>query len=407
MADQTTRMAGSLHGGIVMTSAACALVPVVLVLVWTTWGPKGQGTDGSDPNAGQALASIRAIADTIDRWMVNNEAILRTWGQTPAIVEGVRGAAVEHHDRGFIDRIPEELNAEFVHRRHLGTTPQADEYIKAQVERSAAWSEVHYSDEYGFTVGGTGGEEDFVQTDEPWWLAAWAKGSHRGRVVFDDNLGGYGLRVALRMDDPATEAAIGVIDAVLAIEALQDLVDQLAIDSGYGIRVVSDWGELLAETASGHARDRIVRPRQRSARSGVGGTRGSEAAGGRGSVVGDGVERGWVRLSGSRGPHRDWIVVAERESHGGAGLVRQALVAVVALVVATCVGIAGGLLVRRRIVARLQRLGSGVDRLSQADTSVQFDVAADDAIGQFAQRLENLRRLMERAMQARGKRRRE
>ena len=404
MADQTTSESGSLRGPILMTSVACALVPVVLVLVWTTWGTKGSDTLGNDTNDSRALSVTRAFADTIDRWMMANEAALRAWAETPAVVEGVRRAAVEHHDRGYIDRTPEEVNAELVHRRHLGMAPQADEYIKAQAERSPAWSRVHYSDEYGFTVGGTGGEEDFVQTDEPWWLAAWANGSHEGRVQFSESLGGYGLRVALRMHDPATEAAIGVVDAVLAIEALQALVDQLAADSGYGIRVVSDWGELLTETASGHARDRIVRldgellAREPwyegigSSGSGVGATR-------------DGVERGWVRLSDARGPHRDWIVVAEQTSPDGPGLVRQASTAVVALVLAACLGVAGGLSLCSRIVKRLRTLAHGAERLGRADTSAQFDDDTDDEIGYLTQRLEDLRRRMERAMQARRRQR--
>ena len=259
MADQTTRSAGALRGGIVVTSVACALAPVALLLVWTMWEAKPSGANGSDPEVNRVLAEAIIVADSIDRWMSDNEALLRAWGEVPAIVEGVRRAAVEHHERGFIDRTPDEVNAALVHKRHLGMAPQADEYIVSQVERSEAWAQVHYSDEYGFTVGGTGGEEDFVQTDERWWNAAWSNGRHEERVVHNANLGGYGLRVALRMHDPATEAAIGVIDATLAIAALQELADELVADSGSDIRILSDWGELLAETGSGHARDRIVR----------------------------------------------------------------------------------------------------------------------------------------------------
>ena len=220
MAEQTTRSVGTLRGGIVATSVVCALAPVALLLVWMMWDAKTSSADGGDPEVNHVLAEAIIVADTIDRWMNDNEAILRAWGEVPAIVEGVRRAAVEHHERGFIDRTPDEVNAALVHRRHLGMAPQADEYIISQVGRSEAWARVHYSDEYGFTVGGTGGEEDFVQTDERWWNAAWSNGRHEERVVHDANLGGYGLQVALRMHDPATGAAIGVIDATLAISAL-------------------------------------------------------------------------------------------------------------------------------------------------------------------------------------------
>ena len=112
MADQTTRSAGALRGGIVVTSVACALVPVALLLVWTMWEAKRSGADGSDAEVNPVLAEAIIVADALDRWMSDNEVILRTWGEVPAIatrragLEGVRKAAVEHHERGYIDRTP-------------------------------------------------------------------------------------------------------------------------------------------------------------------------------------------------------------------------------------------------------------------------------------------------------------
>lgn len=400
MADQTTRSAGALRGGIVVTSVACALVPVALLLVWTMWEAKRSGADGSDAEVNPVLAEAIIVADSLDRWMSDNEVILRTWGEVPAIVEGVRKAAVEHHERGYIDRTPEEVNAALVHKRHLGMAPQADEFIVAQVERSEAWAQVHYTDEYGFTVGGTGGEEDFVQTDERWWNAAWSNGRHEERVVHDAALGGYGLRVALRMHDPATGAAIGVIDATLAIDALQELADELAADSGNDIRILSDWGELLAETGSGHARDRIVRMSSETlAREPWHGGIGN--AGSSGGAIEANVQRGWVRLNEAEGPHRDWIVVLERKTEGAAGVVRHILTAGTALLVAAALGIVGGLLTRSRIVERLRRLADQAEHLSRADTTAKIEDEADDEIGHLARSLEQLRRRIERAVQAR------
>ena len=400
MADQTTRSAGALRGGIVVTSVACALVPVALLLVWTMWEAKRSGADGSDAEVNPVLAEAIIVADSLDRWMSDNEVILRTWGEVPAIVEGVRKAAVEHHERGYIDRTPEEVNAALVHKRHLGMAPQADEFILAQVERSEAWAQVHYTDEYGFTVGGTGGEEDFVQTDERWWNAAWSNGRHEERVVHDAALGGYGLRVALRMHDPATGAAIGVIDATLAIDALQELADELAADSGNDIRILSDWGELLAETGSGHARDRIVRMSSETlAREPWHGGIGN--AGSSGGAIEANVQRGWVRLNEAEGPHRDWIVVLERKTEGAAGVVRHILTAGTALLVAAALGIVGGLLTRSRIVERLRRLADQAEHLSRADTTAKIEDEADDEIGHLARSLEQLRRRIERAVQAR------
>ena len=404
MAEQTTRSVGTLRGGIVATCVTCALAPVALLLVWVMWDAKTSGAGGGDPEVNHVLGEAIVVADTIDRWMNDNEAILRSWGEVPAIVEGVRRAAVEHHERGFIDRTPDEVNAALVHRRHLGMAPQADEYIISQVGRSEAWARVHYSDEYGFTVGGTGGEEDFVQTDERWWNAAWSNGRHEERVVHDANLGGYGLQVALRMHDPATGAAIGVIDATLAISALQEMVDELAAQSGNDIRILSDWGELLAETGSGHARDRIVRTSSETLarepwRGGIG------DAGSRGGAIEADVQRGWVRLNYAEGPHRDWIVALERKTEGS-GVVRQTLTAAVALVLAAVLGIAGGFMVRRRIAGRLRTLADHAESLSRIDTTAKVEDESNDEIGHLARSLEQLRRRIERAVQARHSQRR-
>ena len=256
----------------------------------------------------------------------------------------------------------------------------------------------------GFTVGGTGGEEDFVQTDERWWNAAWSNGRHEERVVHDANLGGYGLQVALRMHDPATGAAIGVIDATLAISALQEMVDELAAQSGNDIRILSDWGELLAETGSGHARDRIVRTSSETLarepwRGGIG------DAGSRGGTIEADVQRGWVRLNYAEGPHRDWIVALERKTEGS-GAIRQTLTAAVALILAAVLGIAGGFVVRRRIAGRLRTLADHAESLSRIDTTAKIEDESNDEIGQLARSLEQLRRRIERAVQARHSQRR-
>ena len=108
-----------------------------------------------------------------------------------------------------------------------------------------------------------------------------------------------------------------------------------------------------------------------------------------------------MRLTYAEGPHRDWIVALERKTDAAAGVVRQALTAGIALILAAVLGIAGGLLVRRRIVGRLRTLADHAEHLSRIDTTAQIEDESDDEIGQLARSLEQLRRRIERAVKAR------
>ena len=384
--------------GSLLLIATCtvAMLPVAMLAGWLIAQERAGGSHGQ--TAERAIADAEAFADTLDRWLSATLDELRAWGEIPAVVEGVRRAAVEHHERGYTEETPEDVNAQLVHEGHLGLAPQADEYLAAQVERSRNWQQVHYSDEYGFTVGRIGVEDDFVQTDENWWRRAWAQGRYEGPVGLDPTIGELGIRLALRIDDPATHAAVGVIDGMIGVAAIHELADAFMQRSGAHLRILDADGALVAETESRHARDRILKLSQDAMsregwRLGVGGT---ERAGG---SVDAGVERGWVRLADAQGPHRDWIVIVDRNAGvttaPGAGL--KAAIAGIGLAVLT--GIAGGLWLRRRVATRLGILAGAVERLGEGDIKNEIPAEGSDDIARIGRGVEKMRGTMRRALQ--------
>lgn len=384
--------------GSLLLIATCtvAMLPVAMLAGWLIAQERAGGSH--EPTAERAIADAEAFADTLDRWLSATLDELRAWGEIPAVVEGVRRAAVEHHERGYTEETPEDVNAKLVHDGHLGLAPQADEYLAAQVERSRNWQQVHYSDEYGFTVGRIGVEDDFVQTDENWWRRAWAQGRYEGPVGLDPTIGELGIRLALRIDDPATHAAVGVIDGMIGMAAIHELADAFAQRSGAHLRILDADGALVAETESRHARDRILKLSQDAMsregwRLGVGGT---ERTGG---SVDAGVERGWVRLADAQGPHRDWIVIVDRNTAvtaaPGAGL--KAAIAGIGLAFLT--GIVGGLWLRRRVATRLGILAGAVERLGEGDIKNEIPAEGSDDIARIGRGVEKMRGTMRRALQ--------
>ena len=389
----------SIGAPLLIATCIVALLPAALLAGWLLTQDRSTEASAGLP-AERAISEAEAFGDALDRWLTGTLAELRAWGEIPTLVEGVRHAAVEHHERGYTEETPEDVNAQLVHDGHLGLAPQADEYLTAQIERSKTWRQVHYSDEYGFTVGRVGVDDDFVQTDETWWRRAWSQGRYEGPVGLDPTTGELGIRLALRIDDPATNAAVGVIDGLIGVEAIQRLADAFAQRSGAELRLLDADGALVAETRSGHARDRILKlsPEAMSRegwRNEVGSTERS------GGSVDAGVERGWVRLASAEGPHRDWIVIAERKAEpavtaAGRG---STVAAGAGLGLALVVGIAGGLWLRQRIAGRLSDLADAIEQLSDGDIKNEIRAEGNDEIARIGRDVERMRGTMRRALQ--------
>ena len=384
--------------GSVLLIAPCivALLPAALLAGWLLADHRAGESAGAAP--GRTAADAEAFGDALDRWLTGTLDELRAWSEIPALVEGVRRAAVEHHERGYTEETPEKVNAQLVHDGSLGLAPQADEYLAAQVARSQTWMRVHYTDEYGFTVGVVGVEDDFVQTDETWWRRAWAQGTYEGRVGLDPTIGELGLRLALRIDDPATRAAVGVMDGTIGVAAIHRLADAFAQRTGAEFRVLNADGDLVAETESGHARDRILKLSQETIgregwRIGVGST------GHMGGTRDGTVNRGWVRLAETDGPHRDWIVIAERKAEGAATAIGGVIAAIAGIVLAVVVGIAGGVWLRRRVAGRLGDLADATERLCGGDVRSEIRAEGRDEIARIARGVEKMRGTMRRALQ--------
>ena len=387
------------------TTLVAALLPAGLLGAWLVLDVSGTGAP-DDPGTNRAVAEAVAVRDALERWLGDQERILRAWGEVPSVVEGVRLAAVEHHELGYTEQTPEEVNALLVHKRHLGLAAAAEEYLTAQVALSDAWAQVHFSDEYGFTVGVAGLEEDFVQTDERWWQAAWSRGRYEGPIAFDENAGGFGLRLALRIEDPATNAAVGVIDGIIAVSAIQSFTDSLTREGSSSVRILNEAGQLVAETETGHARDRILRlsPETLAAepwRRGVG------ARGHLGGSRESGVERGWARLADSEGAHQDWIVVVERAAASAMTRNGTLIAVAAALALAVLLGVGSAVWQRRRIVFRVAALAGQAERFSRGDVGEAVADQGNDEIGELGRSLERLRRTSAQALRIIGRARRE
>ncbi len=103
------------------------------------------------------------------------------------------------------------------------TNDCAEALIEFQ-EANDAFSELLVTDSRGLLVAASNKSSDYLQADEPWWVAAFDEGrgrSHTGPIEYDESARSEAISVYVPILDPKDNRAIGVIKAVCDVTAIK------------------------------------------------------------------------------------------------------------------------------------------------------------------------------------------
>ena len=238
------------------------------------------------------------LSRRLDEFMRERIADVQGWASGPAVVAAARQAHSVHEQSGLLSLTVEQIEEKFQIRKSLGRFPIADSYLRSEIARSTHFDRITLTDSNGYNVVVTNVSSDFVQSDEDWWQRAWSDGFAISSVKYDENIGAWEIDISVRIDDPATENPVGVIQVAMTISLLQDIADQHR-GPGQRITVVNREGLLIAETSSEHSSARIMNEKvnvrdgeESDARSAVFGAEHS------GQLIGDQWVTGFSRTSG-------------------------------------------------------------------------------------------------------------
>lgn len=199
------------------------------------------------------------VARQVDNFLIGRIAEAKSWASAGAVVGAAGSARDTHAAEGLTDRPIEEIENRFRVRKSLGLWPEADAYLREQVATSPYFAEIFFTDSNGFNVSLTNPTSDFVQSDEGWWQKAWSQGISVGEVEYDESAAVWSIEISVRIDRPDGKKPLGVMKTVLAIEPVQEIADRAAqAVPGGRVSVATGGGALIAETSSGHARERIM-----------------------------------------------------------------------------------------------------------------------------------------------------
>ena len=408
--------------------AGTALV-VCAIAIAITW--QWSGTVGRDLAKLAAVLEgdspeVRAsalLARRLDDFMRERIADVQGWASGPAVISAARQAHSVHEKSGLLALSVEELEGKFQIRKTLGRFPIADSHLRAEIARSRHFDRVLFTDRNGYNVVVTNVSSDFVQSDEGWWQRAWSDGFAVSTVQYDESMGTWAIDISVRIDDPATENPVGVMQAALSIALLQEITDQYREQgAGERITVVDSEGLLLAETSSEHSSARImnekvnVRDAETDARRAVFGTERS------GQVLDDERVTGYSRTAGGefyadltrdfRFPGFHWGVVVQSAGSGAlagsgiraavakagdwrrffAGILGVSLLVLILLVV----GIGWRMAVR--ITQPIEYLRGVTQQMSQGNATGAVHLETNDELSEIANSLERMRRTLHLAV---------
>lgn len=273
------------------------------------------------------MKASEMLARQLDEFMRERIADVQNWASAPTVVSAARQAHSVHDNSGLLAIPVEDIEQKFQIRKSLGRFPIANSYLRAEITRSKYFDRILFTDRNGFNVVVTNANSDFVQSDESWWQRTWSDGFSIGAVQYDDSMDAWAIDISVRIDDPATEDPVGVMQATLSIALIQQIANQYS-GRGYGERVtvVDDDGLLVAETSSQHSATRIMNEKARgealedSVRRAVFGTEHS------GQLTGDKWATGYSRTASRefyadltrdfRFPGFQWTVIVQSEKIG-------------------------------------------------------------------------------------------
>ena len=210
--------------------------------------------------AGENLeAQANLTARQIDAFLIERIAEARTWASASVVVTAARDGHAAHAAEGLVGLPIDKVEARFHTRKSLGISPEADAYLRQQMDASTYFAEIFFTDRNGFNVAITNPTSDFVQSDESWWRGAWSHGLSVSEVGYDDSAGVWSVDISFRINDPESGEPLGVMKSVLAIDSVQKIADRTAETlPGGQMQVATIQGLLVADTNSGHSLERIM-----------------------------------------------------------------------------------------------------------------------------------------------------
>ncbi len=183
-------------------------------------------------------------AQLTTQYVQDSRRELATLAAGPAVVAAAQLWSREAERLG-LHRLPTEtLEQRYAETRALSSDLVLARYLES-FQAGSDFSRTVLTERNGLTVLATDLTAEFVHAERDWWRGAMAAGHHLGEPEYDASGGVAVVEMAVRIEDPATGEALGVLKGMLRFTRLTRLA--AAADEGGGafVEIVDANGRVL------------------------------------------------------------------------------------------------------------------------------------------------------------------
>lgn len=142
---------------------------------------------------------------------------------------------------------PEDFSFRLIYEGVISTTVLQD--FQSNFE---GHSEIIITDRYGGVVASTGRTEDYIQSDEEWWLRSNDSGIGQVYIdavlVFDSNTQSDGIRIAIPIRDTNTDEVIGILRTHYELTTVLGTLNSLSLGETGGDLLVNANGLIITQS---------------------------------------------------------------------------------------------------------------------------------------------------------------
>ncbi|EKU97844.1 methyl-accepting chemotaxis protein [Leptolyngbya sp. PCC 7375] len=138
---------------------------------------------------------------------------------SPSIQQALNQANAKVEEDKLSEQSVEALEQQFAQTKLLEPNAAINKYL-ADIVAAEGLGEIFFTEEGGFTVGVSNPIDDFVQSDEDWWLQAKQFGQYVEPVKFDDSANVVSVSISSAITPAGSEDVIGVVKSVLPQQVL-------------------------------------------------------------------------------------------------------------------------------------------------------------------------------------------
>lgn len=184
-------------------------------------------------------------ASEMDLYLQERLKELKHLAQSPVVVEAAKQGGAKSEALGLPQLTIPQLEERYQAARSLEVSPEGKAYLE-RFQDISPFAELFITDKYGYNATITHLTSDFVQSDEQWWQQAFSQGTFLSSVKYDESAKVMGLEMAMRIEDPTSGAALGVIKGIFDLTYIDAVRAKIKIGATGHAVLVDTSGRIIS-----------------------------------------------------------------------------------------------------------------------------------------------------------------